>query len=85
MKVTGSLKDVKQDKTVVYHVYFDDGMTIDFKNSGHEWEQCGMLSTGLNSYYLRTGKWPVGKNLQKRIELGVAFIEKNIKNNRYKK
>ena len=43
-----------------------------------------MVSTGPDSYYLTKGKWPKGKNLEKRIDLGVALIKKNLKNNRYR-
>ena len=85
MKITGSLKDKNKDNIPVFHVYFEDGMTIDLSKIKESWKCTGMLSTGLNSYYLKTGKWPSGSNLNKRVELGVAFIEKNIKNNRYKK
>lgn len=68
-----------------YSVHFDDGMTIILKTVNGELIYENMLSVGLNTYYLKKGKWPTGKNLEKRVELAVAFISKNIKNNRYRK
>ena len=42
-----------------------------------------MISVGLESYFLRKGKWPSKTNLGKRILLSEAWITKNSK--RYKK
>ena len=58
---------------------FTDGITIvvdeemKFKN---------MLSVGLESSFLKTGKWPTQSNISKRCELIAAWAEKNKK--RYK-
>lgn len=68
-----------------YSVHFDDGITILLKTDKEELVYENMLSVGPDTYYLKKGKWPAGKNLDKRVELAVAFINKNIKNNRYRK
>lgn len=68
-----------------YSVHFDDGITIILKTESDNLVYDNMLSVGLDSYYLKKGKWPSGKNLEKRIELAVAYIKKNVKNNRYRK
>ena len=68
-----------------YSVHFDDGITLILKTEKEELVFENMLSVGLDTYYLKKGKWPSGKNLEKRIDLAVAFIQKNIKNNRYRK
>ena len=67
-----------------FSVHFDDGMTILLHTVNDELVYENMLSVGVGSYFLRTGKWPAGKQLEKRVKLSIAFIEKNIKNNRYK-
>lgn len=68
-----------------YSVHFDDGITILLKTANEELVYENMLSVGPDTYYLKKGKWPSGKNLDTRVELAVAFINKNIKNNRYRK
>lgn len=67
-----------------FSVHFDDGMTILLHTVKDELVYENMLSVGVGSYYLTTGKWPTGKNLEKRVRLSVEYIQKNIKNNRYK-
>lgn len=62
-----------------YSIDYDDGITV-FVNEQYEKE--GMLSTGLDSYYLKHMKWPAGKNLSTRLELAKVWIDKN--KNRYK-
>jgi hypothetical protein len=83
MKVTGTLRDEKNGKEI-FHVYFDDGITINIKRIKDKFEYDSMIATGLGNYFLKKGKWPKGKNLEKRIDLGVALITKNLNNNRYK-
>jgi len=68
-----------------YSVHFDDGITIIIKTVSDELVYENMLSVGLDSYFLKKGKWPAGKNLETRIDLAIQFIKKNIKNNRYRK
>lgn len=85
MKPIGSLSNGGTKKNPRYSVHFDDGMTLIIKTVNDQLVFDGMLSTGLDSYYLKTGKWPSGKNLDKRMELAVAYIQKNKKNNRYRK
>lgn len=84
MKITGTLRNASKGQ-VIFHVYFDDGMTINLRQvNDEEFVYANMLSTGLDSYYLRTGKWPKGKNLEKRVSLGSELITKNLKKNRYR-
>jgi hypothetical protein len=63
-----------------YAVEFNDGITVILND-----KLCyhSMLSLGLDSVYLKTGKWPTDNNIQKRVDAGRAWIEKN--KNRYKK
>lgn len=42
-----------------------------------------MLSVGLESVFIKKGKWPTIKNIDKRVLLGKQWIMKN--KNRYKK
>ena len=83
MKITGTLRNTAFNKEI-FHVHFDDGMTINIRRSGQQFIYDHMVSKGLDSYFLKKGKWPKGKNLEKRMEMGVALIKKNIKNNRYR-
>jgi hypothetical protein len=85
MKPVSSLSNGGTKTRPRYSVHFDDGITliVNFKDGVIQYES--MLSVGLGSYYLKKGKWPAGKNLDKRIELADQYINKNIKNNRYRK
>ena len=83
MKITGTLRNTAFNKEI-FHVHFDDGMTINIRRSGQQFIYDNMVSKGLDSYFLKKCKWPKGKNLEKRMEMGVALIKKNIKNNRYR-
>lgn len=84
MKITGTLRNKVQGREI-FHVHFDDGITVNIRRSSSDnFEYDNMLSTGPSSYYLTKKKWPKGANLKKRMELGVALIRKNIKNNRYR-
>ena len=85
MKPIGSLVNGGTKSKPRYSVHFDDGITILLKTESEQLVYENMLSVGLETYFLKKGKWPSGKNLDKRIELAVAFINKNIKNNRYRK
>jgi len=85
MKVVSSLLNGGTKKSPEYSVHFDDGITLFMTTVNDQFEYTGMLSTGLDSYFLKRGKWPAGKNLEKRVDLATAFINKNIKNNRYRK
>jgi len=62
-----------------FAVSFDDGITI-ILNMKLELEN--MLSTGLDSIFLQTYTWPTEKDLQNRVEMGIAWVSKN--KNRYK-
>lgn len=63
-----------------FAVNFDDNMCVILDN---DLNMHNMLSQGLSSYFMVKGKWPKGKNLEKRVELGQQWIMKN--KNRYKK
>ena len=84
MKVAGTLRYEKNGKES-FGISFDDGMIIRVHKTGEDdWSLMWMVSAGPDSYYLTKKKWPKGKNLEKRINLGVALIKKNINNNRYR-
>jgi hypothetical protein len=85
MKPISSLSNGGTKKNPRYSVHFDDGITLIIKTVNDQLVYDGMLSTGLDSYYLKKGKWPSGKNLDERMELAVAYVQKNKKNNRYRK
>ena len=85
MKPISSLRNGGTAKNPRYSVHFDDGMTLILKTVNGVLCYDTMLSVGLNTYYLKKGKWPSGKNLEKRVELATKFINKNVKNNRYRK
>ena len=76
MKITGARWN---DARCYYCVDFDDGITL-FVDE--QYTSVGMLSTGLESYYLVKNKWPTGNNIKSRLKLAAAWIEKN--KNRYK-
>lgn len=63
-----------------FAVTFDDHMSVVLDD---ELNLHNMLSLGLSSYFAIKGKWPKGKNLEKRVEMGQQWIIKN--KNRYKK
>lgn len=63
-----------------FAISFSDGITIILDENLN---YLTMLSVGIESYYLKKGKWPSGKNLSTRVEKSVVWIEKN--KNRYKK
>ena len=84
MKPIGSLRNAGTAEKPRFSVHFDDGMTIILHTVGDELVYETMLSVGVGSYFLKTGKWPKGKQLEKRVKMSIEFIEKNIKNNRYK-
>lgn len=85
MKPVSSLLNGGTKKNPRYSVHFDDGITLIVKTVDEQIVYENMLSVGLDSYYLKKGKWPSGKNLEKRVELASQYINKNIKNNRYRK
>lgn len=85
MKPISSLLNGGTKKNPRYSVHFDDGITLILKTIDGVLAYENMLSVGLDTYYLKKGKWPTGKNLEKRVELAVAYISNNIKNNRYRK
>ena len=63
-----------------YAVEFADGIIVILDD---KLNYNSMLSVGLDSVYIRTGKWPTANSMQKRIQAGSEWINKN--KNRYKK
>ena len=68
------------DTRDTFAVSFDDGITVILDE---ELNYSSMLSVGLESSFLKTGKWPTKRNIDKRVGMGQAWIEKN--KTRYKK
>jgi hypothetical protein len=68
------------DKRDTFAVSFDDGITI-ILDEGLNYKS--MLSVGLGSSFLKTGKWPTRASIDKRVDRGRLWIEKN--KSRYKK
>lgn len=85
MKPISSLSNGGTKSKPRYSVHFDDGITLIINTESNQLVYESMLSTGLDSYYIKKKKWPAGKNLKDRVEMAIAFINKNKKNNRYKK
>lgn len=74
-------------ESVSYHdthntfaVSFDDGIIVVLSK---DLTYSNMLSVGLESVFIKKGKWPTIKNIDKRVLLGKQWIMKN--KNRYKK
>ena len=84
MKPISSLLNGGTKQKPRYSVHFDDGITLLMETINGEIVYNNMLSVGLDTYYFQKKKWPAGKNLDKRIELAVAYIQHKIKNNRYR-
>lgn len=68
------------DKHDTFAASFDDGITIIMSSS---LQYSNMISCGLDSIFLKKGKWPTANNIDKRITLAKQWIMKN--KNRYKK
>lgn len=68
------------DKRDTFAVSFDDGITVILDE---DLNYSSMLSVGIGSSYLKTGKWPTKRNIDKRVIMGQTWIEKN--KSRYKK
>lgn len=68
------------DKRDTFAVSFDDGITVILDD---ELNYSTMLSVGVGSVFLKTGKWPTKANISKRVLKGREWIEKN--KSRYKK
>jgi len=77
MKITSvSYNDIHD----TFAVSFNDGITIILNQ---KLEYHNMISTGLDSYFIKKGKWPTNNNINKRVDLSIQWIMKN--KNRYKK
>lgn len=77
MNITGARWNDTRD---YYCVDFDDGITL-FVCEAYTYK--GMLSCGVNSYYLEKLKWPNKRNIAARMKRCVTWLDKN--KNRYKK
>ena len=87
MKIAGincfESRDYSNDNKIIqFAVNFDDGITIIYHWLDEKLEYFSMLSTGLSSSYLKTGKWPTKRNLDKRLSMAGERVIKN--KNRYK-
>ena len=76
MKISGARRNTND----TFGVEFDDGIVVILDK---KLNYSNMLSLGPGSYLLQKGKWPKGKNLEKRLSLGQAWIDRN--KNRYRK
>lgn len=75
--------DYSIDKSVIkFSVSFDDGITVVYHWIDDQLEYFTMLSTGLSSSFINTGKWPTSRNLDKRKLVASERVVKN--KNRYK-
>ena len=83
MKPISSLVNGGTKQKPRYSVHFDDGITLIVHMIDNNIQYESMLSVGLNTYYLKTGKWPKGKQLEKRLNMAEEFIFINDKKNRY--
>ena len=77
MKITGARWN---NYNSTYATDFEDGITLILNP---KFAVVNMISTGQESYYIEKGKWPKGKNLEKRTGLAIKWIERN--KNRYHK
>lgn len=86
MKPVGSLVNGKGtgEHQPRFSVQFDDGITILLHTVKGEILYENMISVGLDTHFLKNMKWPSGKNLSNRTALAIEYVQKNIKNNRYK-
>lgn len=88
LKITGvnCYKDVNYgyvDKNLIkFTAWFADGIVIIYHYINEQLQYDSMLSVGLDSYFLNTGKWPTDNNIKKRTTLVSEWVLKNI--NRYK-
>ena len=75
--------DYSTDSDIIkFAVSFDDGITVVYHWVDEALEYFTLLSTGLSSSYINTGKWPTGKNIAKRTLVATERVNKNKK--RYK-
>lgn len=70
------------DGTTCFAVQYDDGITITYEHVNDEFKLFSLLSTGLSSTYLTTGKWPTKRSISARSVLAKDWFNKNKK--RYK-
>jgi hypothetical protein len=75
--------DYSEGSNVIkFSVSFDDGITVIYHWLDEKLEYFSMLSTGLSSSFISTGKWPTKRNLEKRKLVATERVVKNRK--RYK-
>tara|TARA_S200002703_G_C3614338_1_gene188620 strand:+ start:183 stop:458 length:276 start_codon:yes stop_codon:yes gene_type:complete len=76
---TSKSKSKKDD----YVVEFSDGILLHVKFINGQLECYNMCSLGTDSFFMKRGSFPKGKNLSKRVELAQDTI--NARQRRYKK
>ncbi len=69
-------------KFVQFTAQFTDGITTMYRYSSGKLEHIGMISTGMESFYIKTGRWPNKRSLDSRKGKVETWVEKNKK--RYK-
>jgi len=83
MKIEATSKLKTKNQKNSFSIVFDDGiimqLNIDKKGEPIIGPLCAF---GINSYYFKKGKYPTGKNLQQRVDMAMAVINK--RQNMYK-
>jgi len=68
-----------------YIVSFEDGSDYHYRFDGNVFSRINITSTGLNSYFIKNGKFPTGELLREIDDLAVSVIKdkfaKEIKQN----
>jgi hypothetical protein len=81
-----SINSTSKLSSDTYSVEFCDGilLVIKYTQGSDTWSDVGpMCSLGVDSYYIKKGRFPSGNNLRKRLVMGTDMIKSRI--NRYKK
>ena len=73
---------LRSGKNVQFTAHFTDGITLIYKYNNGKLEHIGMLSTGTDTSYITTGKWPTKRSVASRTDKVTAWVDKNKK--RYK-
>ena len=70
------------DDKLCFAAQFSDGITVIYTYTEDQLNYDNMLSVGLSSSYIKTGKWPTLNNLKRREQFAMEWFTKNRK--RYK-
>lgn len=82
ISIVGASYFKQWDDSKCFSVQYSDGITFTYTHSNDELQLNGMLSVGLNSSFLQTGKWPTKASINKRTLLANEWFTVNKK--RYK-